>query len=181
MIIGHLTKLMYYWLYYLCCTLNPHDLFYNWKLVPLNPLHFFPPVPLLPSPILYVTLIFFSWCIAGLKFWIYFVCSSGSLSSLLYLLQEADQYWLANRETNSKSVHRMGGQSMGSPDTPVQSHQELHQSSKSCREPSPLLLSVSRLCLCPFRYQWQQDPAVIIPRLLWFLYALPSLVQIVHF
>ena len=41
------SELLYcYWLYSLCCTLHPCDLFYNWRSVPLSPLHYFTPSPL---------------------------------------------------------------------------------------------------------------------------------------
>ena len=42
--ICHHTKLLqYYWLSSTCCTLHPCDLFYNWKVVPLNLPHLFNP------------------------------------------------------------------------------------------------------------------------------------------
>ena len=41
---NYVTKLSYFWLYSLCCTLHLHDLFYNWKFVPLTSLHLFHPM-----------------------------------------------------------------------------------------------------------------------------------------
>ena len=45
--VDYASELLYcYWLYSLCCTLHPCDLFYNWQSVPLSPLHYFTPSPL---------------------------------------------------------------------------------------------------------------------------------------
>lgn len=49
-IISPHTKLLQYCsLYFLCCTLHSCGLFYNWKIISLNPLHLFHPTPHTPS------------------------------------------------------------------------------------------------------------------------------------
>lgn len=40
-----------YYIYSLCCTLHPHDLFDNWKFVALYPLHLYSSIPSPPSPV----------------------------------------------------------------------------------------------------------------------------------
>ena len=45
--ICHSTELLqYYWLYSQCCTLYPHELFYNWNFVLINSLHLFWQTPI---------------------------------------------------------------------------------------------------------------------------------------
>ena len=64
--------LQYYWLYSLCCTLYPCDLFYNWKFIFPNHLHLFHSIshhsPFWQPPI-YSLILFFFYC------WIVFHCT----------------------------------------------------------------------------------------------------------
>ena len=85
----HTKLLQYYWLHSLCCVLYPHDLFYKWIFVTLNPYLLFY-LPLSPPHFFWrlpVYLCIYEFCFALLCLLIYIKIISLSLIFALLIIR----------------------------------------------------------------------------------------------